>query len=92
MPSTPREEGRYTMLTFAEAAERLVADGVAPNMTAEGLRRIARKEPDRWPIKPGDYRVAGRTRMLPYELLVPFIRERLGRRRGRGPNRPADGE
>jgi hypothetical protein len=78
---TPGEEQR-TMLSFTEAAERLVADGIAESMTAEGLRRLARDPASGWPIGPEDYRVVGKTRMLPYELLVPFMRTR---RRGRGP-------
>lgn len=72
------------MLSFAEAAAQLVADGVAQSMTAEGLRKLAR-DPDAtgWPIGPDDYRVAGRTRLLPYELLVPYMQ---ARRPGRGPD------
>ena len=75
------------MLSFTEAAERLVADGIAPNMTAEGLRRLARDPASGWPIGPDDYRVVGKTRMLPYELLAPYMRERFGKRRGRGPDK-----
>lgn len=70
------------MLSFTEAAERLVKDGIAESMTAEGLRRLARDPASGWPIGPDDYRVVGKTRMLPYELLVPYMR---GRRRARGP-------
>jgi hypothetical protein len=80
---TPGEEQR-TMLSFAEAAERLVADGIAQSMTAEGLRKLARDPASGWPIGPDDYRVVGKTRMLPYELLVPYMQ---GRRRGRGPDK-----
>ena len=32
---TPQGEEQHEMLSFAEAAERLVEDGIAPNMTAE---------------------------------------------------------
>lgn len=80
---TPGEEQRI-MLSFAEAAERLVADGIAQSMTAEGLRKLARDPASGWPIGPGDYRVVGKTRTLPYELLVPYIQ---ARRRGRGPDK-----
>jgi hypothetical protein len=82
---TPGEEQR-TMLTFTEAAERLVKDQIAQSMTAEGLRRLARDPASGWPIGPSDYRMAGKVRMLPYELLAPYMRERLGKRRGRGPD------
>lgn len=74
------------MLTFTEAAERLVKDKIAQSMTAEGLRRLARDPLSGWPIGPGDYRMAGKVRMLPYELLAPYMRERLEKRRGRGPD------
>jgi len=72
------------MLSFTEAAERLVADGIAQSMTAEGLRKLARDPASGWPIGPDDYRVVGKTRMLPYELLVPYMQTR---RRGRGPDK-----
>jgi hypothetical protein len=83
---TPQGEEQRTMLTFAEAAERLVEDKIAQSMTAEGLRRLARDPLSGWPIGPSDYRMAGKVRMLPYELLAPYMRERLGKRRGRGPD------
>jgi hypothetical protein len=83
---TPQGEEQHEMLSFAEAAERLVEDGIAPNMTAEGLRRLARDPNSGWPIGPQDYRVVGKTRTLPYNLLAPYMRERFGKRRGRGPD------
>ncbi|MFI2426531.1 hypothetical protein ACH5A7_20945 [Streptomyces sp. NPDC018955] len=82
---TPQGEEQPTMLSFTEAAERLVADGIAQSMTAEGLRKLARDPASGWPINSEQYRVVGKTRMLPYELLAPYMRERLGRRPGRGP-------
>ncbi|MDX3515917.1 hypothetical protein PV755_44670 [Streptomyces caniscabiei] len=82
---TPQGEEQRTLLTFTEAAERLVKDKIATSMTAEGLRRLARDPSSGWPIGPGDYRMAGKVRMLPYELLAPFMRERLEKRPGRGP-------
>jgi hypothetical protein len=78
---TPGEEQR-TMLSFAEAADRLVKDDIAQSMTAEGLRRLARDPHSGWPIGPDDYRVVGKTRMLPYEVLAPYMR---ARKPGRGP-------
>ncbi|MGQ4350478.1 hypothetical protein [Streptomyces sp. SAS_275] len=70
------------MLSFTEAADRLVKDGIAQSMTAEGLRRLARDPLSGWPIGPKDYRVVGKTRTLPYELLVPYIQ---ARKPARGP-------
>lgn len=72
------------MLSFAEAADRLVNDDIAQSMTAEGLRKLARDPASGWPIGPEDYRVVGKTRTLPYELLVPYMQ---ARRRGRGPDK-----
>lgn len=72
------------MLSFAQAAERLVTDGIAQSMTAEGLRKLARDPRSGWPIGPADYRVVGKTRTLPYELLVPYMQ---ARRPGRGPDK-----
>lgn len=79
---TPQGEEQRTMLSFTEAADRLVRDGVAESMTAEGLRRLARDPLSGWPIGTDDYRVVGKTRMLPYELLVPYMQ---ARKRARGP-------
>lgn len=73
------------MLTFAQAADQLVLDGIVPNMTAEGLRRLARTPSSGWPIKPEDYGTTAGARTLPYEDLAPYIRNRAERRRGRGP-------
>jgi hypothetical protein len=83
---TPQGEEQRTMLTFTEAAERLVVEGIAQSMTAEGLRRLARDPHSGWPITEKDYRVVGKTRTLPYDVLAPYMRERLGKRRGRGPD------
>lgn len=81
---TPQGEEQRTMLSFTEAADRLVADGIAQSMTAEGLRRLARDPASGWPIGPNDYRVVGKTRMLPYELLAPYMQ---ARKPSRGPAR-----
>lgn len=78
------------MLTFAQAADQLVRDEIVPNMTAEGLRRLARDASSGWPIKPEDYGTVAGARTLPYELLAPYIRDRATRRRGRGPARKTD--
>lgn len=73
------------MLTFAQAAERLVAEDVVRSMGPEGLRKLARTDPE-WPFTAEDYgRVAG-ARTLSYERLVRYFRTR-SKRRGRGPAR-----
>ncbi|MFF5746908.1 hypothetical protein [Streptomyces althioticus] len=80
------------MLTFAQAAAQLVEDGIVPNMTAEGLRRLARDPSSGWPIGPDDYGEVAGARLLPYELLAPFMKERAAKRRGRGPDKKPRGE
>lgn len=79
------------MLTFAQAADQLVSDGIVPNMTAEGLRRLARTPSSGWPIKPEDYGSAAGARTLPYEVLAPYVRNRAENRRGRGPDKQPRG-
>ena len=77
------------MLTFRQAAERLVAEGHVRNMTPEGLRKLARTDPE-WPIPPDGYeRVAG-ARLFPYELVVHYFKTR-SKRTGRGPAKRREG-
>ncbi|OQQ16113.1 hypothetical protein B0675_02170 [Streptomyces sp. M41(2017)] len=79
MPEEQAEpDGRYTMLTFEQAAARLVADGHVRRMTAEGLRKAARTHPD-WTVREDMYGKSSNARTLPYELAVRFV---LTRRRG----------
>lgn len=78
---------RVTMLTFADAANRLAGEGHVRSMTAEGLRKLARTDPE-WPIKDDEYvRIAG-VRLVPYERVVTYFKTRT-KRRGRGPSRQA---
>lgn len=74
------------MLTFMQAAERLVADGVVRSMGAEGLRKLARTDVE-WPFGDGDYEKIAGARLLHYEALVEYFRTR-SKRSGRGPARP----
>ncbi|MEU1496085.1 hypothetical protein [Streptomyces sp. NPDC005732] len=76
MPEQQAEpEGGYTMLTFEQAAARLVADGHVRRMTGEGLRKAAREHPD-WPVSEEQYGKASNARTLPYELAVRFVQTR----------------
>jgi len=86
MPSDEPEEVKpLTMLTFTDAARRLVEDEIVRSMTGEGLRKIARSDPE-WPLSDADYgRIAG-VRLVPYETVVDFMQTR-SKRRGRGPDR-----
>ena len=88
--SEPREEERYTMLTFAQAAERLVAEGHVRSMGPEGLRKLARTD-DEWPINTEQYGTVAGARTLPYERVVDYFRTR-SKRTGRGPARRQDSE
>ncbi|WP_164250203.1 hypothetical protein [Streptomyces sp. S4.7] len=63
------------MLTFEQAAARLVEDGHVARMTGEGLRKAARTHPD-WPITQAMYGKAANARTLPYELAVRFVKTR----------------
>lgn len=92
-PGEPTQGEPRTMLSFSQAAERLTADGVVRSMSAEGLRKLARTDPE-WPFDPSEYGTVAGARMLHYERLVDYFRTR-SKRPGRGPSRrtrPADGE
>ena len=82
-----------TMLSFTQAAERLAADGIVRSMSAEGLRKLARTDPE-WPFGDSDYEHVAGARLLHYERLVDYFRTR-SKRPGRGPSRrtrPVDTE
>ncbi|MEU2510545.1 hypothetical protein [Streptomyces syringium] len=81
----PRKGKQRTMLTFAQAAERLVAEDHVRSMGPEGLRKLARTDPE-WPITAEEYGTVAGARTLPYELVVEYIRTR-SKRPGRGPDR-----
>lgn len=83
--SSRRKEEQRTMLTFAQAAERLVAEEHVRSMGPEGLRKLARTDPE-WPISANDYGTVAGARTLPYELVVEYIRTR-SKRPGRGPDK-----
>jgi hypothetical protein len=86
MPGKRRKEGPRTMLTFAQAAERLVADEHVRSMGPEGLRKLARTDPE-WPLTTADYGTVAGARTIPYEAVVEYIRTR-SKRPGRGPAKP----
>lgn len=73
------------MLTFAQAAERLVQEEIVRSMTPEGLRKLARTDSE-WPLSESDYKSTANARTLPYELLVKYIQTR-SKRSGRGPDK-----
>ncbi|MFD9248481.1 hypothetical protein [Streptomyces bottropensis] len=86
MPTHPqRAEEPRTMLTFTQAAERLVVDGVVRSMGPEGLRKLARTD-EQWPFSEGDYEKVAGARLLHYEALVEYFQTR-SKRPGRGPSK-----
>jgi len=87
MPEGKSKGGPRTMLTFSQAAERLVADDVVRSMGPEGLRKLARTDPE-WPFSAADYGQVAGARTLPYEQLVDYFQTR-SKRKGRGPARRA---
>lgn len=76
------------MVTFARAAELVVEYDLAPSMTAEGLRKIARTDPS-WPVAEGDYEQVANARTMPWPLVKKYFEQRkaAGFTRGRGPDR-----
>jgi hypothetical protein len=84
----PESEERFTMLSFAQAAERLVSAGHVRSMTPEGLRKLARTDPE-WPISPDEYSKVAGARLIPYEPVVKYFETR-SKRRGRGPAQPKE--
>jgi hypothetical protein len=73
------------MLTFAQAAERLVADEVVRSMGPEGLRKLARTDPE-WPLAEADYGQVAGARTIPYEVVLTYMQTR-SKRAGRGPDK-----
>ncbi|MER5892373.1 hypothetical protein [Streptomyces sp. NPDC001876] len=74
------------MLTFTQAAARLVDDEHVRSMGPEGLRKLARTDPE-WPLTEEDYGEAAGARTVPYERVVEYIQTR-SKRPGRGPAKP----
>jgi hypothetical protein len=74
------------MLSFAQIAARLVAEGHVRSMSPEGLRKLARTD-EEWPLSDEDYGVVGKARTAPYEVVETYILTR-SKRRGRGPAKP----
>jgi hypothetical protein len=84
-----QKEGRNepSMVTFAQAADLIVELGLAPNMTAEGLRKIARTDPN-WTVGDDEYVKFANARVMPWALVKEYFAKRaeLGFTRGRGPD------
>lgn len=75
------------MVTFTQAAERLVQEEVVRSMTPEGLRKLARSDAE-WPLTSEDYGETAGARTFPYEVLLKYMNTR-SKRKGRGPAKRA---
>lgn len=88
-----RKTGRKepTMVTFAQAAKLVVEHDYVPNMTSEGLRKIARSDPD-WTVGEDDYEQVANAKSMPWALVKQYFEERAARgfKRGRGPALSSD--
>jgi hypothetical protein len=89
MPIKEERSDLPPMVSFTTGAELLVQLGLVPNMTREGLRKIAKTDP-KWPFRPEDYVRIGNAQTMPTGPLVEFFEKRTTR--GRGPARPKDDE
>ncbi|MGY0065203.1 hypothetical protein ACWY4P_53785 (plasmid) [Streptomyces sp. LZ34] len=74
-------------VTFTDAAELLVREGLASSMTPQGLRYIGQRA--NWPFGDGEgrepYLIAGRTRLMRTDRLIAYFRKHPPT--GRGPDR-----
>lgn len=88
MPKAQREgRNEPTMVTFTRAAELVVEYQLAPSMTAEGLRKLARTDPN-WTVTESDYEQVANARTMPWALVKRYFEARAaqGFTRGRGPD------
>lgn len=89
MPDGQDEEVEIPpMVTFTSGAELLVKLKIVPNMSREGVRKIANTDPT-WPFGPGrehQYKKIANAQAMDTEPFLTFFRAR--KTRGRGPARP----
>lgn len=82
------DEGRKepSLVTFTQAAKWVVDFGYVPNMTPEGLRKIARTDPE-WTVGAEDYEQVANARAMPWPLVKEYFEQRAkkGAPRRRGP-------
>jgi hypothetical protein len=90
MPDAQEERGDIPpMVTFRTGAELLVELGIVPNMTREGVRKIANTDPA-WPFGPDRehrYKKIANAQAMDTEPFLAFFRAR--KVKGRGPARRA---
>lgn len=79
-------------VTFTSGAQLLVDLGIDPDATAQGIRALARSEPEDWPFGPGkahNYIAAGTVRTMETGVFLDYFRRhpRTGRGRDKQPRR-----
>lgn len=87
MADSQDKEDIPPMVTFTSGAQLLVRLGVVPNMTREGVRKIANTDPQ-WPFGPDrehQYKKIANAQAMDTAPFLAFFRAR--RVRGRGPAR-----
>lgn len=63
------DEGGPDMVSFREAARRVVAEQIAPSMTHQRVSQLCRDDPDFPPVV-----TVGRTRVLDWNVARPYFR------------------
>jgi hypothetical protein len=91
MPTEGERSALPPMVSFTTGAELLVQLGLVPNMTREGLRKIAKTDP-KWPFRPEDYVKIGNAQTMPTKPLVEFFEQRTTRGRGPAKRTTEDGD
>jgi hypothetical protein len=73
-------------VTFKTGAELLIAEGIVSSITSDGIRYIARKQPEGWPFGEGRrhaYGMVGNARVMETGPFLAYFRKHPPR--GRGP-------
>ncbi|MFF2522266.1 hypothetical protein [Streptomyces liangshanensis] len=68
MPNPNEQKGVPDLVTFREAARRVVAEGIAPSMTHQRISQLARADPD-FP----ESRLIGKSRLADWDLLRTYF-------------------
>lgn len=75
-------------VTFKTGAELLVSEGIVSSITPDGLRYIARKQPEDWPFGEGRrhaYGMVGNAQVMETGPFLSYFRKHPPR--GRGPDK-----
>lgn len=85
MPNSDQEEANIpTVVTFSSGAQLLVDLGIVPSMTREGIRKIAKTDPE-WPFGPRPKHPYGKlsnAQTMDAEPFLAYFRSRTIKKRG----------